>query len=73
MHLFFTNYSLAYLGVLVFDRMFSLGVRAESVSINGRVTAATVAGAATGPRRHFLYCTLKPDPGHKSKKSREAP
>lgn len=60
------------MGVLVFDRMFSLGVRAENVSINGRVTAAAVAGAATGPRRHFLYCTLKPDPSHKSKKSREA-
>lgn len=56
----------------LFDRMFSLGVRAENVPLTGRVTAAAVAGAATGPRRHFLYCTLKPDSPHKSRKSREA-
>lgn len=60
------------LAVLVFDRMFSLGVRAESVPINGRVTAAAVAGAATGPRRHFLFCSLKPDTSHKLKRSRAA-
>ncbi|KAF9452344.1 hypothetical protein P691DRAFT_829342 [Macrolepiota fuliginosa MF-IS2] len=53
----------------LFDRMFSLGVRVENVPINGRVTAAAVAGAATGPRRHFLYCTLNPD---KPRRSREA-
>ncbi|KAJ3571760.1 hypothetical protein NP233_g3537 [Leucocoprinus birnbaumii] len=55
----------------LFDRMFSLGVRAETVPLNGRVTAAAVAGAATGPRRHFLYCTLKPDSPYKPRKSRE--
>ncbi|EKM80910.1 hypothetical protein AGABI1DRAFT_112623 [Agaricus bisporus var. burnettii JB137-S8] len=57
---------------ILFDRMFSLGVRAESVPINGRVTAAAVAGAATGPRRHFLFCSLKPDTSHKSRRTRAA-
>jgi len=56
----------------VFDRMFSLGVRAENVPLNGRVSAAAVAGAATGPRRHFLYCTLKPDSSNRPRRSREA-
>jgi len=56
----------------VFDRMFSLGVRAENVPLNGRVSAAAVTGAATGPRRHFLYCTLKPDSSNRPRRSREA-
>ncbi|KAL9711814.1 hypothetical protein Ac2012v2_004886 [Leucoagaricus gongylophorus] len=56
----------------LFDRMFSLGVRAENVPLNGRITAAAVAGAATGPRRHFLYCTLKPDASNRPRRSREA-
>ena len=44
----------------VFDRMFSLGLPgsgtggANPTSMNPRV-----AGAAPGPRRHFLYCSLK--------------
>jgi len=52
--------------------MFSLGVRgsgdALAVPLAGR---AAVAAAVNGPRRHFLYCTLKQDTTHKSKKSRD--
>ncbi|KAF8906584.1 hypothetical protein CPB84DRAFT_1813825 [Gymnopilus junonius] len=59
----------------VFDRMFSLGVRGsgvDSVPLGNRVAAAAAAAATVnGPRRHFLYCTLKPDSTHKMKKSRE--
>ncbi|KAJ7703284.1 hypothetical protein B0H17DRAFT_1157353 [Mycena rosella] len=48
----------------LFDRMFSLGVRGsgtDAAPLGARVSAAAVAGAATGPRRHFLYCSLKPE------------
>lgn len=60
----------------LFDRMFSLGVRSSNIettpaSIGARVAVAAVA-AASGPRRHFLYCTLKPEQGQKPKRSREA-
>ncbi len=47
---------------LVFDRMFSLGVRgggADVAPLGARVAAAT---GTAGPRRHFLYCTLRPEP-----------
>ncbi|KAG6862219.1 hypothetical protein C0995_002149 [Termitomyces sp. Mi166 len=57
----------------LFDRMFSLGVRgsgADTAPLAGR-TAAAVAGAATGPRRHFLFCSLKSDTAPKSRRSRE--
>jgi len=57
----------------LFDRMFSLGVRGsgtEAAPLGSRVAVA-VAGAATGPRRHFLYCSLKPEPVHRSRRSRE--
>ncbi|KAH9935702.1 uncharacterized protein B0H18DRAFT_976920 [Fomitopsis serialis] len=40
----------------LFDRMFSLGLRA---------------GASTGPRRHFLFCTLNDHNTHRSKRSRD--
>lgn len=58
----------------LFDRMFSLGMRgngADTAPLGARVSAAAVAGAATGPRRHFLYCTLKSDVSQKPRKSRE--
>jgi len=58
----------------LFDRMFSLGVRGsgtDAAPLNARVSAATVAGAATGPRRHFLYCSLKPEVQPQTKRSRE--
>jgi len=58
----------------LFDRMFSLGVRGsgtDAAPLGARVSAATVAGAATGPRRHFLYCSLKPEPQPQAKRSRE--
>ncbi|KAF7376074.1 hypothetical protein MSAN_00022200 [Mycena sanguinolenta] len=57
----------------LFDRMFSLGVRGsgtDAAPLNAR-SAATVAGAATGPRRHFLYCSLKPEVQPQTKRSRE--
>ena len=56
--------------------MFSLGVRGSGgiettpASIGARVAVAAVAGAASGPRRHFLYCTLKADPPPKPKITR---
>lgn len=58
----------------LFDRMFSLGMRgngADTAPLGARVSAAAVAGAATGPRRHFLYCTLKSDVSQKPRKSKE--
>ncbi|KAJ6593820.1 hypothetical protein B0H19DRAFT_1205248 [Mycena capillaripes] len=58
----------------LFDRMFSLGVRGsgtDAAPLNARVSAATVAGAANGPRRHFLYCSLKPEVQPQVKRSRE--
>ncbi|KAF8224965.1 hypothetical protein L208DRAFT_1308217 [Tricholoma matsutake] len=59
----------------LFDRMFSLGVRGsgtDTAPLGVRVSAAAVAGAATGPRRHFLYCALKPEPAvPKTRRSRE--
>lgn len=71
---------------VVFDRMFSLGVRgsgSDASPLNARVVGGaagvTVAAApgGTGLRRHFLYCSLKPEvPPPKSKglvgKAREA-
>lgn len=41
----------------LFDRMFSLGVRGSGTD----TTTPRVPGAATGPRRHFLYCSLRPE------------
>lgn len=38
----------------VFDRMFSLGLSRENPPVDPRVPNAN------GPRRHFLYCSLKP-------------
>jgi len=58
----------------LFDRMFSLGIRGGAVDttpVGGRVAVATAAGAVNGPRRHFLYCSLKSDASSKSRKSRE--
>lgn len=45
----------------LFDRMFSLGVRGSGV--DAPPLTARVAGAAgtTGLKRHFLYCSLKPE------------
>ncbi|KAJ3479120.1 hypothetical protein NLI96_g9287 [Meripilus lineatus] len=57
----------------LFDRMFSLGMRGngpESQPLGARVAA--VAGASSGPRRHFLYCALKNEPVTRAaKKSRD--
>jgi hypothetical protein len=49
------------LSTLVFDRMFSLGVRGSGVDAPP-ITARVVGGAGTpGLKRHFLYCSLKPE------------
>ena len=59
---------------VVFDRMFSLGVRGAGIDttpVGGRVAVAAAAGAVNGPRRHFLYCSLKPDASSKGRKSKE--
>jgi hypothetical protein len=56
----------------LFDRMFSLGVRGsgtDTAPLGARVAA--VAESMTGPRRHFLYCSLKPEAGPRGKTSRE--
>ncbi|OAX41125.1 hypothetical protein K503DRAFT_864081 [Rhizopogon vinicolor AM-OR11-026] len=46
----------------LFDRMFSLGIRSDAnVAPLGVRVAAVAAAATTGPRRHFLFCTLKPE------------
>ncbi|KAJ7072416.1 hypothetical protein C8F01DRAFT_245469 [Mycena amicta] len=54
----------------LFDRMFSLGVRGsgtDAAPLNARGAAV----AAAGPRRHFLYCSLKPEVHPQTKRSRE--
>jgi hypothetical protein len=43
---------------LVFDRMFSLGLRGSGADITTPVGGRV---ATPGPRRHFLYCSLKPE------------
>jgi len=57
----------------LFDRMFSLGVRSvgtETGSLGSRGIVAP--GSANGPRRHFLYCTLKSEGFmHRSRRSRD--
>ncbi|KAH7928895.1 hypothetical protein BV22DRAFT_1110181 [Leucogyrophana mollusca] len=56
----------------LFDRMFSLGIRSEAAVAPLGARVAAVAAAATGPRRHFLFCTLKPEKNiPRSKRSRE--
>lgn len=60
----------------MFDRMFSLGVRGSGIDnapLTSRTAVTAAAATVNGPRRHFLYCTLKPDANHKSKgkKSRD--
>ncbi|KAH0828044.1 hypothetical protein J3R83DRAFT_3694 [Lanmaoa asiatica] len=55
----------------VFDRMFSLGIRSDATMAPLGARVAAVA-AASGPRRHFLYCTLKPDKAApRARRSRE--
>jgi len=57
----------------LFDRMFSLGVRSigtdtGSLGSRGIVTP----GSGSGPRRHFLYCTLKSEAlMHRPRRSRD--
>jgi len=65
---------------ILFDRMFSLGVRgsgteAPPLALNARTSAAAAvaAGAANGPRRHFLFCSMKQEAptAPKTRRSRE--
>ncbi|EPT04537.1 hypothetical protein FOMPIDRAFT_1156767 [Fomitopsis schrenkii] len=56
----------------LFDRMFSLGLRGsgtDAAPLGTRVAA--VAGASTGPRRHFLFCTLNDQHIHRLRRSRD--
>ena len=49
---------------IVFDRMFSLGVRGsgtDTAPLGARVAAVAGMASATLPRRHFLYCSLRPE------------
>ncbi|PFH46385.1 hypothetical protein AMATHDRAFT_51077 [Amanita thiersii Skay4041] len=59
----------------LFDRMFSLGVRGSGIEPGSRSIGTSVSGTGGGPRRHFLYCTLKTEniATHKPKKSKEIP
>jgi hypothetical protein len=50
--------------IIVFDRMFSLGVRGsgtDTAPLGARVAAVAGMASATLPRRHFLYCSLRPE------------
>ncbi|THH15663.1 hypothetical protein EW146_g4856 [Bondarzewia mesenterica] len=59
----------------LFDRMFSLGVRGsgtDTAPLGARVAAVAGVASATGPRRHFLYCSLKPEnPAPRSTRHRD--
>ncbi|TCD61701.1 hypothetical protein EIP91_008030 [Steccherinum ochraceum] len=61
----------------LFDRMFSLGMRGngpDAQPLGTSRVAATAAAATTGPRRHFIYCTLKaenPNKTHRTQRSRD--
>ncbi|KAH8828376.1 hypothetical protein DL96DRAFT_1602995 [Flagelloscypha sp. PMI_526] len=69
LHLNCQNSAKAFTATL-FDRMFSLGVRGSGTEA---LSAAVATSAAmTGPRRHFLYCSLKNDTtGAKARKSKD--
>jgi hypothetical protein len=54
----------------LFDRMFSLGIRGNGID-GAPLGRIAVSSTAATPRRHFLYCTLKPDSGHKVRKSKD--
>ncbi|KIM40046.1 hypothetical protein M413DRAFT_446194, partial [Hebeloma cylindrosporum] len=54
----------------LFDRMFSLGIRGSGID-GAPLGRIAVSSTAATPRRHFLYCTLKPDSGHKARKSKD--
>ncbi|PVG00322.1 hypothetical protein CPB86DRAFT_701424 [Serendipita vermifera] len=45
----------------LFDRMFSLGVRGSGVDAPPLTARAAGAAAPLGAKRHFLYCSLKPE------------
>jgi hypothetical protein len=49
--------------------MFSLGLRGSGTDT--APLGPRVAAAAPGPRRHFLYCSLKPEIAPRSRRSRE--
>jgi len=70
-HLSCQTHAKAFIATL-FDRMFSLGVRGSGTDpapLGARVAA--VAGTSSGPRRHFLFCSLKSEQGGRGKRSRE--
>jgi len=54
----------------VFDRMFSLGLRGSGLNTTP-LGAQSGTTAQIGPRRHFLYCALKPETFPHTKRPRE--
>ena len=54
----------------VFDRMFSLGLRGSGLNTTP-LGAQSGTTAQIGPRRHFLYCALKPEAFPHTKRPRE--
>ena len=58
------------LPLTVFDRMFSLGLRGSGLNTTP-LGAQSGTTAQTGPRRHFLYCALKPETLPHTKRPRE--
>ncbi|KAI0063517.1 hypothetical protein BV25DRAFT_1869666 [Artomyces pyxidatus] len=74
-HLTCQNTAKSFVATL-FDRMFSLGVRGsgtDTAPLGARVAAVAGMASATLPRRHFLYCSLKPEnPAPRSTRHRDA-
>ncbi|EPQ56985.1 hypothetical protein GLOTRDRAFT_137434 [Gloeophyllum trabeum ATCC 11539] len=68
-HLSCQTHAKAFVATL-FDRMFSLGQRGSGTEPTPLRSAVgvTVPAPGTGPRRHFLYCTLKSEQGTVRKK-----
>jgi hypothetical protein len=56
----------------VFDRMFSLGVRGSGTDTAPVSTTGGRITTTAGPRRHFLYCSLKEPSREKTKRSMSA-
>lgn len=69
-HLSCQNTAKAFVATL-FDRMFSLGIRGSGTDPAPLGRVAAVAGTAPGPRRHFLFCSLKSESTSRGKRSRD--
>ncbi|KDQ55859.1 hypothetical protein JAAARDRAFT_37287 [Jaapia argillacea MUCL 33604] len=65
-HLSCQNHAKAFVATL-FDRMFSLGLRGSGTDTAPIPARNGVPAPTPGPRRHFLYCSLKPEGAPKKK------